>query len=70
MSKARASPARLVPVQRRDRRGDRAIADGSLAIGPIVAHTFPVSEAPEAFAVTADASVPGKALSAFRSGRR
>jgi L-idonate 5-dehydrogenase len=42
-----------------------AIADGSLEIGPIVTHTFPVGEALEAFAVAADASVSGKVLLAF-----
>ncbi|MFI6703135.1 zinc-binding dehydrogenase [Streptomyces sp. NPDC050509] len=42
-----------------------AIADGSLAIGPVVTHTFPVDEALEAFGVAADASVSGKVLLAF-----
>ncbi|MEV0698728.1 L-idonate 5-dehydrogenase [Saccharopolyspora sp. NPDC050389] len=42
-----------------------AIADGSLAIDPIITHTFPVDEALEAFGVAADASVSGKVLLAF-----
>ncbi|MEU9183712.1 L-idonate 5-dehydrogenase [Streptomyces sp. NPDC048484] len=42
-----------------------ALADGSLAIDPVVTHSFPVEEALEAFAVAADASVSGKVLLAF-----
>lgn len=42
-----------------------AIADGSLAIAPIVTHVFPVTETLAAFAVAADASVSGKVLLAF-----
>lgn len=42
-----------------------ALADGSLAIGPIVTHTFPVHEALHAFTIAADAAVSGKVLLAF-----
>jgi L-idonate 5-dehydrogenase len=42
-----------------------ALADGSLVIGPIVTHVFPVDQALEAFAVATDASVSGKVLLAF-----
>ncbi|MEV7084451.1 zinc-binding dehydrogenase [Streptomyces sp. NPDC093085] len=42
-----------------------ALADGSLAVGPVVTHTFPAAEAHRAFAVAADASVSGKVLLAF-----
>ncbi|WP_211897919.1 zinc-binding dehydrogenase [Saccharopolyspora erythraea] len=47
-----------------------ALADGSLAIGPIVTHTFPANEALEAFAIAADASVSGKVLLDFGAERR
>lgn len=43
-----------------------AISEGSLPIGPIVTHSFPVGDALEAFAVASDASVSGKVLLAFR----
>lgn len=42
-----------------------ALADGSLAIGPVVTHVFPAADALEAFAVAADASASGKVLLAF-----
>ncbi|MFF0016258.1 zinc-binding dehydrogenase [Streptomyces sp. NPDC005374] len=42
-----------------------AIADGSLAVDPVITHTFPVDEALEALTVAADASVSGKVLLAF-----
>jgi L-idonate 5-dehydrogenase len=42
-----------------------AIADGSLAIAPIVTHVFPIAQTLEAFAVAADASLSGKVLLAF-----
>lgn len=42
-----------------------AISDGSLPVGPIVTHTFPVADALKAFAVASDASVSGKVLLAF-----
>lgn len=42
-----------------------ALADGTLAVEPIVTHVFPVAETLEAFAVAADASVSGKVLLAF-----
>ncbi|WP_416979708.1 zinc-binding dehydrogenase [Streptomyces sp. T028] len=42
-----------------------AISDGSLPIGPIVTHTFPVGDALEALAVASDASISGKVLLSF-----
>jgi L-idonate 5-dehydrogenase len=42
-----------------------AIADGTLAIAPIVTHVFPVTETLEAFSTAVDASVSGKVLLAF-----
>ncbi|MEV0055861.1 L-idonate 5-dehydrogenase [Saccharopolyspora shandongensis] len=42
-----------------------AIADGSLAVEPVITHTYPVAEALEALEVAADASVSGKVLLAF-----
>ncbi|WP_326806550.1 zinc-binding dehydrogenase [Streptomyces sp. NBC_01186] len=45
-----------------------AIADGSLPIGPVITHSFPLDETLEALAVAADASVSGKVLLAFREG--
>ncbi|MCI3273483.1 zinc-binding dehydrogenase [Streptomyces cylindrosporus] len=42
-----------------------AIADGSLAVGPVITHDFPVDEALKAFAVAADASVSSKVLLTF-----
>jgi L-idonate 5-dehydrogenase len=42
-----------------------AIADGSLAIGPVVTHTFPVDATLQALSVASDASVSGKVLLAF-----
>ncbi|MER7077738.1 L-idonate 5-dehydrogenase [Saccharopolyspora kobensis] len=42
-----------------------ALADGSLAVDPVVTHTFPVGEALEAFTVAADPSMSGKVLLAF-----
>ncbi|MEV4644305.1 L-idonate 5-dehydrogenase [Saccharopolyspora sp. NPDC049357] len=42
-----------------------ALADGSLAIDPIVTHSFPVGEALEAFTTAADAGVSAKVLLAF-----
>ncbi|MEV2211629.1 L-idonate 5-dehydrogenase [Streptomyces sp. NPDC050997] len=42
-----------------------AIADGSLPVGPIITHTFPVDEVLEALTVAADASVSGKVLLTF-----
>ncbi|MFG3025307.1 L-idonate 5-dehydrogenase [Streptomyces sp. NPDC048254] len=41
------------------------MADGSLAVGPVITHTFPVDDALKAFAVAADASVSGKVLLTF-----
>lgn len=43
-----------------------ALADGSLVVDPIVTHTFPVTDALQAFAVAADPSVSGKVLLDFR----
>ncbi|MET7572001.1 L-idonate 5-dehydrogenase [Streptomyces sp. NPDC005492] len=42
-----------------------AIADGSLAVGPIITHDFPADEALKGFAVAADASVSSKVLLTF-----
>lgn len=42
-----------------------AIGDGSLAVAPVITHTFPVDEALQALTVAADASVSGKVLLAF-----
>jgi L-idonate 5-dehydrogenase len=42
-----------------------ALADGSLAVEPVVTHVFPVAAALEAFTVAADAAVSGKVLLAF-----
>ena len=42
-----------------------ALADGSLAIGPVVTHVFPVTRALDAFAVAADAAASGKVLLEF-----
>jgi 2-desacetyl-2-hydroxyethyl bacteriochlorophyllide A dehydrogenase len=43
-----------------------ALADDSLVVEPIVTHTFPVTEALQAFAVAADPSLSGKVLLDFR----
>jgi L-idonate 5-dehydrogenase len=43
-----------------------ALADGTLAVDPIVTHAFPVDEALRAFAVAADPSASGKVLLEFR----
>ncbi|GAB3473907.1 hypothetical protein GCM10027440_03550 [Nocardiopsis coralliicola] len=42
-----------------------AIADGSLAVEPIITHTFPVGQALDAFGTAADPSASGKVLLAF-----
>lgn len=42
-----------------------ALSDGSLAIDPIITHTFPVDQALEAFAVASDPSRSGKVLLEF-----
>lgn len=42
-----------------------ALADGSLAVDPVVSHTFPVDDALEAFTVALDASRSGKVLLDF-----
>jgi L-idonate 5-dehydrogenase len=42
-----------------------ALADGSLSVGPVVTHVFPVSDALEAFGVALDSSVSGKVLLSF-----
>lgn len=42
-----------------------ALADGSLQVGPVVTHEYPVADALEAFAVARDSSASGKVLLAF-----
>jgi len=42
-----------------------ALADGSLAVGPVVTHEFPVEEALEAFAIANQPAVSGKVLLRF-----
>ncbi|MEU9347729.1 zinc-binding dehydrogenase [Streptomyces sp. NPDC048278] len=42
-----------------------ALADGTLAVGPVVTHTFPAAQALEALAVAGDPSVSGKVLLSF-----
>ncbi|WP_026555225.1 L-idonate 5-dehydrogenase [Arthrobacter sp. 35W] len=42
-----------------------ALADGSLAVDPVVTHEFPLSQALEAFAVARDSAVSGKVLLDF-----
>ncbi|MFI6250682.1 L-idonate 5-dehydrogenase [Streptomyces sp. NPDC051016] len=42
-----------------------ALADGSLAVEPVITHTFPVDETLKALTVAADSSVSGKVLLAF-----
>ena len=42
-----------------------ALADGSLAVAPVVTHTFTAAEALDAFATAGDASVSAKVLLAF-----
>ncbi|MEU9342729.1 L-idonate 5-dehydrogenase [Streptomyces sp. NPDC048278] len=42
-----------------------ALADGSLAVEPVITHTFPVDETLQALTVAADSSASGKVLLAF-----
>lgn len=42
-----------------------ALADGSLAVAPVVTHEFPVGDALEAFAIAQDSAVSGKVLLRF-----
>ncbi|MFJ9899929.1 zinc-binding dehydrogenase [Streptomyces sp. NPDC091280] len=42
-----------------------ALADGSLAVEPVITHTFPVAKTLEALAVAADSAASGKVLLAF-----
>lgn len=43
-----------------------ALADGSLKVGRIASHTFPLDQAAEAFSVAADAASSGKVLLTFQ----
>jgi L-idonate 5-dehydrogenase len=42
-----------------------ALADGSLAVDPVISHVLPVSRADEAFALAADAARSSKVLLEF-----
>ena len=42
-----------------------ALADGSLRVGPVASHSFPLDQAREAFAMAADAASSGKVLITF-----
>jgi L-iditol 2-dehydrogenase/L-idonate 5-dehydrogenase len=44
-----------------------ALADGSLVIGPVVTHEYPVQQALEAFGVARNSAESGKVLLDFRA---
>lgn len=46
-----------------------ALADGSLAVEPVISHTYPLTEAEAAFALAKDASASGKVLLRFGGPR-
>ena len=62
---ARTGARGLVPLQRRDRRGHRRLADGSLYVSAIVTHEFDVNDALGAFEAARNSAESGKVLLKF-----